>query len=308
VRDYLAWWLGHQESLIRPRTHHGYSQLLHDHVVPVIGELRLDRVRPAHVQAVLDGMRAKGRAPRTIVGARAVLGSAFAQALRWGLITANPVSAVRRPATERPKLDVPTAEELVALMEAAESTLWAVPVILSATTGARRGEVLGLRWADVDFDTRRVRTTWSLQRIGGELVFVDPKTDRARRTVTLQPADVERLKRHRAEQVARRLALGAGWVDLDLVSDRGDGGPLDPDAYGKGFRRIAPSAGLPPTVRLHDCRHAVATTMLDRGVHPAIASAVLGHASPAFTMSTYQHVLDGMTDQAADALGIAFGR
>lgn len=112
--------------------------------------------------------------------------------------------------------------------------------------------VLGLRWADVDFDSRRVRITRSLQRI--------------------------------------------------------DGGPLDPDAYGKAFRRIAAKAGLSPNVRLHDVRHGVATTMLDRGVHPAIASAVLGHASPAFTMSTYQHVLDGMTDQAADALGIAFGR
>lgn len=167
--------------------------------------------------------------------------------------------------------------------------------------------MLGLKWADVDFKTRRVRITRSLQRVGGDLVFVDPKTDRARRTVTLQSLDVERLKRHRAEQSQRRLALGAEWSDLDLVSDRGDGGPLDSDAYGKGFHRAAAKVGLPASVRLHDVRHGVATVLLDKGVHPAIVSALLGHASPAFTMSTYQHVLDGMTDQAADALGIAFG-
>ena len=127
-------------------------------------------------------------------------------------------------------------------------------------------------------------------------MFTEPKTDRARREITLTQLAVVRLRSWRAEQVARRLRLGAAWADLDLVCDRGDGGPVDPDAFGKAFRRIAKEAGLSPETRLHDLRHAVATTLLDRGVHPAIASAVLGHASTSFTMDTYSHVIESMTD------------
>jgi integrase len=135
--------------------------------------------------------------------------------------------------------------------------------------------------------------------------FLDCKTDRSRRELVLLPAVVERLRRYRAEQLERRLLLGEGWYDLDLVCDRGDGMWLTPDGFTDAFKRFARATGLPPETRLHDCRHAVATAMLAKGVHPAIASAVLGHSSPAFTMSVYQHVTDGMTEQAAVALEAA---
>ena len=95
--------------------------------------------------------------------------------------------------------------------------------------------------------------------------------------------------------------------DEDLVCDRGDGGALDPDSYSKAFKRLAENAGLPKAVRLHDIRHAVATALLEQGIHPTITSAVLGHSNPAFTMSTYQHVRNSMTDKAAKALDVAFG-
>ena len=134
---------------------------------------------------------------------------------------------------------------------------------------------------------------------------MEPKTDRAGREVALPVAAVAGLRRFRQEQATRRLALGPGWAALDLVCERGDGRPLDPDAFTHAFKRLATRVGLDPQMRLHDTRHGVATTLLGKGVHPAIASAVLGHASPAFTMSCYQHVLDGMTATAATALGEA---
>jgi integrase len=310
ARAYIDRWIGHQADRVRPRTLERYRQLLDGHVLPVIGDVQLDRVRPAHVQAVLDAMRDQGRKPRTRIQARAVLCSAMRQALEWELIAANPVAAVKPPKAERPKLAVPTAEQIAALIEAARAEpVWEIPLLLASTTGARRSEVLAVSWPDVDLKAGKVRITVGLQKgeHGRGAVFADVKTDRARRELVLLAVVVERLRWLRKEQAERRLKLGSEWHDLDLVCDRGDGLYLTPDAFSDAFKRIAARAGLDPATRLHDVRHGVATTMLAEGVHPAIASAVLGHSSPAFTMSVYQHVTDGMTEQAAVALGRALG-
>jgi len=169
-------------------------------------------------------------------------------------------------------------------------------------TGLRRGEVLGLHWYDVDLDGGKIRVTATVQRHTGKgLVIVDPKTDRARRQVTLPTPARDALRRHRADQASRRLKWGKAWQDRDLAFDRGDGHPLDPDAFTRAFKRYAKRAGLPAGTRLHDLRHAFATTLLAEGEHPAVTSAVLGHSSPAFTMAVYQHVLDSMGEQAAQS-------
>lgn len=293
---------------LRPHTRSRYRQILTDHVLPVIASMRLVDVRARHVRAVLDAVDAKGLG-RSVVETRAVMSSMMRAALEAELIDANPVAAIRPPRHERHELEVPSAAELVALIEAAKGTTWEIPLLIAATTGLRRSEVLGLKWGDMDLETGRFRVVRSLQRVrdenGSRIDFLGGKTERSRRQATLPVLTIERLRRWRVEQAARRLRLGPAWSDLDLVCDRGDGGPLDPDAFTKGFKRLAKQAELRPGVRLHDVRHGVATTMLAKGVHPAIASAVLGHASPAFTMKAYQHVLDGMTDVAADAIGDA---
>jgi integrase len=304
LADFLSRWLEYQALRVRASTHKREADLLRLHVIPVVGGIRLDRIRPGHVQQVIDGMLEAGLAPGTIVRARSVLGNAMRRAVAWGLIPANPVPAVSPPRPERPRLAVPTAGELLQLVRAAEETSWEIPMLLAATTGARRGEVLAIRWRDLDLTTRRMRITGSLQRVAGEIQRLDPKTDRARRQVTLPAFAVERLKRHRKEQAALRLALGF-WHAGDAVCDLG-GELIDPDTFSRAFKTIAARAGLPAEMRLHDARHGVATAWLEQGLHPAIASAALGHASPAFTMSVYQHVVDGMSDQAAAALEAAF--
>lgn len=306
VRDYAARWLEQKAGQRRPHTVRRYRQVMADHVLPVIGSLRLDRVKPAHVQQVLDAVAAKGLKARSRVETRAILGSMMSSAVKGQLIAMNPVSAVEAPSSTRAELNVPTVAELVRLMAAADGTPWEIPLRLAATSGARRGEVLALRWSDVDLDRARIRIVRGLQRVDGRLVFMEPKTDRARREVALLPEMVERLRRWRVEQAEKRLRLGTAWVDEDLVCERGDGAPLDLDAFTHATKRLAIKAGLPAGTRLHDVRHGVATAMLAQGVHPAIASAVLGHANTSFTMDTYQHVLDGMTGVAATALDEAF--
>jgi integrase len=235
-----------------------------------------------------------------------VLSSALRQAVRWQLLAVNPADAVRPPRPERAPLRVPTATETRKLLERARATPYEVPLLLAATTGLRRGEVLGLRWSAVDFDAGVARIVSTLQKVNGEVRFVAPKTDRSRRTVSLPRSTVERLRRHRKEQAERRLLLGAAWHDLDLVVDRGDGEHLDPDTFSHGFTRLATASGL-PTMRLHDLRHAFATTLLAAGVHPKVVSEALGHSSVAFTMDTYQHVLPTMGEQVATSIETALG-
>jgi integrase len=168
----------------------------------------------------------------------------------------------------------------------------------------RRGEILALKWSDLDEGLTVAHVRRSLETAGGRLVFEGPKTKRSRRAVALPAFLRPYLVRHRAEQEARRAACPQ-WVDLDLVLDRGDGRPRHPDTLSSGWRRLVRQSGL-PHVRFHDLRHAHATLMLVGGVHPKVVSERLGHASVGITLDTYSHVLPSMQTEAARMLDELF--
>lgn len=300
-------WLPHMSTRLRASTWERYRSLVRHHVIPRIGRVPLGKLRPAHVQAVVDGMLAAGQSRASALQAYRVLAEALRHAVRWQLLAQNPAAGASPPRPERRELVVLEASQIRALLEQARQTPWYVPLLLAAACGLRRGEALGLRWRDVELEERKIRVTATLQRVAGELRFEQPKTDRARRTVALPPFTASELRRHRREQAERRLLIGSAWRDHDLVADRGDGGPLDPESFTHAFARLARQAGLPAGVRLHDLRHAYATELLRAGVHPKVVSEALGHASPAFTMTVYQHVLPSMGEQAAAAIEAALG-
>jgi len=297
-------WLPHAVTRVRQATHERYGSLLRRHVIPRIGRVQLSKLRPVHVQSTLDAMLADGLSPRTALHAYRVLSSALKQAVRWQLIPTNPAVAVAPPRPDRPSLSIPESVDVRRLLDEAQGPL-RMALLLAASTGMRRGEVLGLRWSAIDGDKARVTT--SLQRVGGSLIFAAPKTDRARRTISLPPFAVEALRLWRREQTERRLLIGEAWNDADVVVDRGDGRPLDPAEFSHAFGRLCSRLGF-EGVRLHDLRHSFATSLLTAGVHPKVVSEALGHASVAFTMDTYQHVLPTMGDQVAAAIETALGR
>ncbi len=309
VREFAVRWIDHKETIVRPRTLSRYKSLLGRYVLPAIGGMPLARVRVGHVRRVLDEAMKSGLAPRTVQHVRAVMSGLFATAMKWELIEANPVKGVETATAPRPELEVPTPDEAMALVEATEGTMWHTPMLLAIATGARRSEVLGLAWSAVDIDRGRIQIVRNLQRVPGEgLRFFDPKSSRSRRMIVLPPFVLPHLRAVRADQAERRLVLGAGWADLDLVCERGDGQPLDPDSFSHATKRFMKKAGLDPAMRLHDLRHGLATALLEQGVDVAVVSAVLGHASPAFTMGVYQHVREGMVEQAAEAIERGFGQ
>jgi integrase len=177
-------------------------------------------------------------------------------------------------------------------MDATAGTPWGLPVLIAATTGLRRSEVLALRWADVDLNAG----TASIRR---------GKTGTARRMIHIPKSTVAALRIHRRAQAERRLLCGAAWQDDDLVVDRGDGGPVIAASLSAGFARIADSVGL-GDVRLHDLRHGFAVALLREGMNVKVVAEALGHSRARFTLDTYMHVLPGMGEQVAAAIETAF--
>jgi integrase len=276
---YLGRWLEYQRTRgIRERTLEAYEGYIRREIVPAVGGLEVAKLRPGHVRAILTQMQQRGLSTATIAQARGVLSSALRQALEEGLIPANPVNAVKRPRLRRAESHWPTPVELTALLEHSTGTLWEIPILLATVTGARRSEVLAISWEDVDLKSGNVFIRRGVQRRPGakgadRVVFTALKTKRSRRLVQLPSFALERIRRHRREQIKRRAALGERWRDpLDergqpaaLVCERGDGFFLYPDSFTKAFKSLARLAGLHPLTRLHDVRHAVATELGRRG-------------------------------------------
>jgi integrase len=170
--------------------------------------------------------------------------------------------------------------------------------MLFATTGMRRGEVAGLRWADVDLAAGRVSPRKPRVQVNYQVHVSEPKTAKGKRSLALDPATIAALKEHRVRQASERLAVGPGWRDSGLVFTWGDGRPLHPERFSRWFDRLARETGL-PRIRLHDVRHSYATAALAAGVPAKVVSERLGHANIAITMDTYSHVLPGMDELAA---------
>ena len=283
--------------------------------MPAIGGLEVAKLRPGHVRAVLTRMQRRGLSATTIAQARGVLSSALRQAVDDGLTTLNPVAAVKRPRIRRAEPHWPTPMQLAALLEISRDTLWEVPILLATVTGARRSEILGISWEDVDLKAGTIAIRRGVQRLPGRegrgrVVFTPLKTRRARRLVQLPLFALERVRRHRRDQLECRGVRGIAWRDpLDelgepviLVCERGEGFFLHPDSFTHAFKRLAALAGRHPSTRLYDVRHAVATELGRRGVHSVIVSTALGHASPAFTAAVYQHAWQEGPCEVAAAL------
>jgi integrase len=178
-----------------------------------------------------------------------------------------------------------------------------MPVLLAATTGMRRGEVLALRWSDLDLDRGVLSVAQTIEQTACGVGFKEPKTERSRRTIALPLLTVDELRRHKLRQTEARLALGPLYVNHDLVCCRPDGRPLSPRAVTKAFAARAAALGL--KVRFHDLRHSHISHLLAAGVHPKVASERAGHAGVAITPDTYSHLIPGMQEDAAARIDAA---
>ncbi|NLO27356.1 MAG: site-specific integrase [Actinobacteria bacterium] len=196
--------------------------------------------------------------------------------------------------------------QLLSLLAAIRQTRHYSPVLLAAITGLRLGEILGLKWGDLNLDCRECQVVRSVQRTEEGISFKSPKTRRSRRTVLLPEMAVTALKAHRAQQNEERLLMGPGYQDLDLVFARPDGSIWPPMQFSSDFRRLIRRHGF--CIRFHDLRHTHASQLLKAGVPVKVVSERLGHATASITLDVYSHVLPGMQEAAVAKIDAALGK
>ena len=306
VATYLMAWLDGLGASVKPATGEKYRRDITLHVLPYVGRLPLPRLTPQRLQRLYGDLAEAGLSSMSIRHVHAVVHKALKQGVRWGKVARNVADLVDPPQAPRHEMQTLTLEQVRTLLRAVEEDRLGALYALAVTTGMRRGELLGLRWSDVDVPNQALAVTGSLQRVKGKgLVRVEPKTARSRRRILLTPTAVAALGRHQSAQAVERLKAADWWQDQDLVFCSVVGTPLEPgNMLRRSFHPLLIRAGL-PSIRFHDLRHTAATVMLGRGVHPKIASEMLGHATVGITLDTYSHVTETMQRTAIGAIEAA---
>jgi integrase len=281
VGEYMTRWLSDSaKHAVKATTHRAYESQIRNHIVPALGKVKLSRLTPAHLQALYAAKLREGMKPASVRQIHAILHKALEQAVRFNLIPTNPAIKVDPPKVRHEEITPLSAEQANKLLDVTrnESDRFEALYALALTTGLRIGELLGLKWSDMDLDARRLRVSRQLQRSREEgLIFTEPKAA-SRRTVDLPARTVEALKRHRKRQVEETLKAGGAYQDNDLVFAGDLGGPIGPEKVTqRAFKPLLKRAGL-PEIR------------------------ALGHASVKMTLDRYSHWMPSMGRATADAI------
>jgi integrase len=304
VESYLARWLEDvAKPTIRTSTFEGYERKVRRHVLPHVGRLALAKLGPRDLSELYAKLLANGLSPATVQYVHAILHRALDQATRWNLIPRNPADLVDAPRPERHEMAVLSPEQVSTLLTAAAGDRHEALYVVAVTGGLRLGELLGLRWADLNWEngTLQVRRTLGRTKKYG-LSFSEPKTQKGRRSVTLPQVAIEALRRHKARQNEEKMKLRNVWDDGDLIFPNEIGRPMErQNLVRRSFKLLLKKAEL-PDVRFHDLRHTAATLLLRLGEHPKVVQERLGHATIAVTMDIYSHVMPDLQRDAASKL------
>jgi integrase len=305
VGQWLAQWLAECKHTVSPKTWQERAAFVHKHLIPALGSIPLAQLSPMHIQKHYTDALTAGRldgkgglSAQTVRHHDRVLNVALGRARQLHLIATNPVEDANPPKVERAEMVTlgPTGQARL-LAAAADGPLHA-PVLLALATGLRRGELLALAWRHIDLDAGQVRVEQAVEQTKAGVRFKTPKTRHGRRTVTLPPAAVEVLRRHKAAQAEECLRLGLGRPELLFPREA-----ADPKEFSKAFARLADRAGV--DITLHGLRHTHVTDLLRAGVHPKVVSERAGHSSVAFTLDRYAHVSLEMQQEAAAQMDAA---
>ncbi|MDO8690228.1 MAG: tyrosine-type recombinase/integrase [Dehalococcoidia bacterium] len=300
VAQFLAQWLETTAPTVRLSTLTRYEEYARLHAVPELGTVKLARLTPQHLQKLYAQKLEAGLSPMTVRHLHAVMHRALSQALRWGLVATNVADAVDAPRVKRQEIKALSPEEARRLIDAGKGDRFEALYVLALSTGLRQGEMLGLRWKDVDLEGGCLQVVGTLQRSHHGLAITEPKTARSRRQVGLTDAARDALRQHRTGQLEERLQAGPLWEDSDLVFPNDTGRPMDAgNLLRRYFSPLLKKAGL-SHIRFHDLRHSAATLLLSQGINAKVIQEMLVHSSNALTLDTYSHVLPTMQREARE--------
>ena len=304
VAVHLKNWLdGYVKTNCSARTLDGYTSIINKHIIPALGQIQLKNLSAQAIQAYYSKQCEKLSA-RTVHHQHRVLSQSLKYAVRQGYLGRNPCDLADAPSAKKKVMRTLTPFEAVILLKQAEGSYY-YPVIYTAiSTGLRQAELLGLRWRDLYLprkDEKDGKAALSVCQVlykrRGVCIFKEPKTQHSRRRVAMTPNLALFLRKYHEERVLLYMETGQQFTLDDLVFASHEGKPIDPGVLGHNFKRIARKAGL-EKMRFHDLRHTFASLTLMKGISPKVISEALGHASVAFTMDTYSHIIPGMQESA----------
>lgn len=306
VKQFLEHWL---EEVHKPNIRQGsyvrYRTNLKHHILPVIGDVQLQRLTSQQVQSLYSQKMKEGLSASYIHSIHGLLHEALDQAVKWKLISMNPCDSVTLPRQVRYEIHPLTKEQAQRMLSTAKGHPLEGLLTMALATGMRKGELLSLRWEDVNMDDRSLQVRRTVAKYKGGYVESEPKTAGSRRKIVLPQFVIDTLKQHRVHQLEARLKMGDAWVDRDLVFCNVNGDYYPFATLDQQFKALLKVAGL-PLIRFHDLRHSAATLLLTMGVHPKVVQELLGHSQIRMTLDTYSHVLPSMQQEAMSKLDEVF--
>lgn len=305
--QYLSTWFASSKHRLKQSSYRRYRTNLRFHILPALGNVPLSKLTAQRLQAFYTAKFDAGLSASTVANIHTVVHSALKEAVHLGLVQRNVADLVQKPRRRRTKQQTLSEKQVRTFLHAIKGNRLEALYIIALSTGMREGELLGLRWQEVDFERGLLHVTLSLQESDGPVrrVLDEPKTVHSRRRIALSQAAITALRRHRERQTDERVAAGPLWdTTHDLVFPNTIGRPLHPSHLLKrDFRPLLRRVGL-PAIRFHDLRHTAATLLLRRGVNPKIVSEMLGHANVSITLDVYSHVTPDMQQAAAQVMDL----
>jgi integrase len=307
VAQFFTQWIEWRKPSLRIRSYERYEGFIRLQVIPHIGNIQLRKLTLTHLQSLYSELLGAGGIKGSIKASTVntlhwMINRALSDAVKWELIAKNPCKAVEPPRRARYEFRALTVEEAQRLLAAARGHGMEALFVLALTTGMRRGELLALKWQDIDFELGAVHVRRAFTRAKGQRYLeAEPKTEKSRRSILLAPGTIEILKQHRLKQLEAKQQAGEDWEERDLVFCTAVGTPLNPNKVLERFGTLLKRAGL-PHIRLHDLRHSFASMMLKLDIHPKIVQELLGHSRITETLDIYSHVLPTMQEGAMHKL------
>jgi integrase len=309
VAQFLERWLAHSKSQVSPRTHERYCEVIRKNIVPALGAVLLNKLRPAQISAAYSQALTSGRrdgkgglAPATVIYMHRLIKQALGQAARWELLARNVADAVKPPKAERGLLTTYNLVQTAQLLDELRGSRLRLPALLAVMCGLRRGEIVALKWGQIDLAAGSISVVESAEQTAAGVRLKPPKSGRGR-TVALPAMVTAELRKHRLVQAEELLQLGVRPNSEIFIYTSADGTPVQPRSLSQMWSTRKTAL---PRIRFHDLRHAHATHLLANGVHPKVASERLGHSRVGITLDLYSHVLPGMQEDAAARVDEAY--
>ncbi|MEW5954709.1 MAG: tyrosine-type recombinase/integrase [Bacillota bacterium] len=304
--DYLTMWLNEYARNKAPKTYLRYEEIILKSVIPELGQIRIEKLKPLHLQSYYTKMLESGKkngtglSPTTVLQHHRIIHKALEMAIKWQIVPRNIADAVDPPKKFKSEITPLNEDQVRMMIKSATSTVYYTQIVLAVLTGMRRGEIYGLRWQDIDSKNGTITIKQTAQYTPKDgIIYKEPKTSRSKRTIDVSDFVLDALKRQKVEQIKARLAMGKKYRNKEnLVFTLADGKPQHPDSISTWFPEFMNKSKL-PRIRYHDLRHTHASLLLKGGESLKLICDRLGHSSIGITADTYTHLAPGMQKKAA---------